>query len=64
MKESDFTRQASEIPNRNDLSKVLARALARKRGGLPSVATALLTISAIWLMFGIIGYRLAGMIFR
>ena len=64
MKKSDLTGQQSEIPSRTDLSQVLARALARNRSGWRFVATVLLTINGIWLLFGIIGYRLAGMIFR
>jgi hypothetical protein len=64
MKRSDFILEESEIPNRIDLSKVLARALARNQNGLRFAATALLTISAIWFAFGIIGFGLAGMIFR
>ena len=64
MKKGDFMRQESEILNRIDLSQALARALARNRNGLRFVAMVLLTINAIWLLFGAIGYVLAGMIFR
>jgi hypothetical protein len=64
MKGIDLTRQESKILNQIDLSQALARALARNRNGLSFVATGLLTISAIWLLFGAIGYGLAWMIFR
>jgi hypothetical protein len=64
MKAGDFTREESEIPNRIDLSQTLARALARNRDGFRFVATVLLTINAIWFLFGAIGYGLVEMIFR
>ena len=63
MKDTDLTGQESEILNRIDLSQALARALARNREGLRFVATGLLTINAIWLVFGAIGYGLAAIHF-
>jgi hypothetical protein len=56
--------QESEILNRIDLGHVLARALAHNRKRWRFIAITLLTINAIWLVFGALGYLLAGMIFR
>ena len=56
--------EESDALNRIDLSHVRARALAHNRQGWRFVAIALLTINAIWLVFGGLGYLLAGMIFR
>jgi len=64
MKRRDLILEESDIPTRIDLSNALARAFARNQNGLRFAATALLTISAIWFAFGIIGFGLAGMIFR
>jgi len=63
MKGIDLTRQESKILNQIDLSQALARALARNREGLRFVATGLLAINAIWLVFGAIGYGLAAIHF-
>ena len=38
--------------------------LVHDRDGWRFVAIAMLIINVIWLMFGVIGYGLAGMIFR
>jgi hypothetical protein len=64
MEKGYLERQESEIPNRIDLGHVLARALARNWKGWRFVAITLLTINAIWLVFGVLGYCLAAMIFR
>ena len=64
MNKGSLKREESQILNQLELRQVLIRALARKRDGWRFVASALLTILGIWLVFGVLGYRLAAVIFR